>query len=97
MSTSPNVPGGPLPSGAEQDKIAYSIAGLCAACSLGRTFVYQEIAAGRLGTLKAGRRTLIEAAEARRWLSSLRRITAPDSSFGEDDLKPGEAGAGGAP
>jgi len=96
VSTTQPLPGEALLSVAEPGKIAYSIAGLCAACSLGRTYLYQEIAAGRLRAFKAGRRTLIEAAEARRWLSSLRRITAPDSSSDEDDLKPGEAGAGGA-
>ena len=74
VSTFPNVPGGALPSGAEPQKIALSIAAFCAACSVGRTFVYQEIAAGRLSARKAGRRTVIEAAEARRWLSSLQRI-----------------------
>jgi hypothetical protein len=60
----------------EPGKIAYSIPQFCSACAVGRTFVYEEIKAGRLGTCKAGRRTLIAAAEARRWFASLRRTTA---------------------
>jgi excisionase family DNA binding protein len=60
----------------EPGKIAYSIPQFCAACAVGRTFVYEEIKAGRLRAAKAGRRTLIDAAEARRWFASLRRTTA---------------------
>jgi excisionase family DNA binding protein len=62
----------------EQGKIAYSIPEFCSACAVGRTFVYEEIKAGRLGAIKAGRRTLIDAAEARRWLCALQQITASD-------------------
>ena len=76
MSTFPNVPGVALPSGAELQMIALSIADFCRLCSVGRTFVYEEIAAGRLRACKAGRRTLIDAAEARRWLASLQQIRA---------------------
>jgi len=54
-------------------KLAYSIPEFCAACAVGRTFAYGEIKAKRLNPLKAGRRTIIAAAEARRWLASLRR------------------------
>lgn len=66
---------GDSPSVIDSGKIAYSIASFCAACSVGRTFVYSEIAAGRLRALKAGRRTLIDAAEARRWLATLERVS----------------------
>jgi len=68
-------------------KIAYSIPEFLAACSLGRTFIYEEIKAGRLRAVKAGRRTLIEAAEARRWLAALERIVTPAGP--SDDDKPG--------
>ena len=85
MSTFPNVPGGALPSGAEPGKIAYSISEFCAACSVGRTFVYQEISTGRLAARKAGRRTLIDATEASRWLASLQRITVPGAPCGQDN------------
>src|ERR1051325_7888150 len=97
MSTTQPAPGEARLSAIASEKLAYSISSLCGSCALGRTFVYEEIKAGRLQIIKAGRRTLIEAAEARRWLSSLRPITAPDSSSGADHLKAGEAGAGGAP
>ena len=97
MSTTQFVPGEALPSIAEPGKIAYSIDGLCAACSLGRTYLYQEIAAGRLRAVKAGRRTLIEAAEARRWLSSLQRITASDAAGEKGRRKSAMASPGGAP
>ena len=40
--------------------------------------MYEEIAAGRLRACKAGRRTLIDAAEARRWLTSLKRVGPSD-------------------
>jgi hypothetical protein len=56
----------------EAGKIAYSIPEFCAACAVGRTFVYAEIKAGRLQVVKAGRRSLIDAADARRWFASLR-------------------------
>jgi excisionase family DNA binding protein len=49
----------------------FSICEFCRRYGIGRTNAYQEIAAGRLRAVKAGRRTLIthEAAEA--WLASL--------------------------
>lgn len=61
------IPGQALDPG----KIAYSIPQFCQVCAVGRTFVYDEIKAGRLHCLKAGRRTLIDATEARRWVASL--------------------------
>lgn len=45
--------------------LAYSIKEACRVSSLGRTRVYQLIAAGRLETRKLGRRTLIPAASLR--------------------------------
>ena len=80
MSTILPLAGEALLSVVQPPKIAYSIPAFCAACSVGRTFVYQEIKAGRLRAVKAGRRTLIDAAEARRWLSALQRITVPDGA-----------------
>jgi hypothetical protein len=78
MSTTPPITGEAPLSVAAPAKIAYSIPEFLAACSLGRTFVYQEISAGRLRARKAGRRTLIDAAEARRWFATLQEITASD-------------------
>ena len=53
---------------------AFSIAGFCAAHAVGRTTVYQQIAAGALKSRKIGRRTIITAEEARRWLESLPEV-----------------------
>jgi excisionase family DNA binding protein len=52
-------------------RIAFSIDEFAKAASIGRTQVYQEIKAGRLRPLKCGRRTLVSAAEAQRWLERL--------------------------
>lgn len=38
---------------------------------IGRTKLYEEIAAGRLVAVKVGRRTLIRAEDAEAWLNSL--------------------------
>jgi excisionase family DNA binding protein len=51
--------------------LAFSIDQLAKAVSIGRTRIYQEIKAGRLRPLKCGRRTLVSAAEAQRWLEEL--------------------------
>jgi excisionase family DNA binding protein len=40
-------------------RIAYSVADVCKETGLGRTQVYEQLAAGRLKAVKAGRRTLI--------------------------------------
>lgn len=97
MSTN-QLPPDEAPAGAiESEKLAYSIARLSDACDLGRTFIYEEIKAGRLQVIKAGRRTLIETAEARRWLSSLRRGTTPEAPCEQSDGKPAMSGAGGVP
>ena len=52
-------------------KFAYAISDLPKIVSLGRSFIYEEIAAGRLRTVKAGRRTLVLADDLKSWLSSL--------------------------
>lgn len=41
------------------EKLAYSIKEACAATSLGRTTIYDHIAAGRLKVVRVGGRTLI--------------------------------------
>lgn len=53
------------------DPQAFTVEAFCAAFGIGRTFLYQEIAAGRIETRKAGRRTLIPAESARRWFEAL--------------------------
>jgi excisionase family DNA binding protein len=55
-----------------QQKLALSVADFCAAFSIGRSTFYEEVKAGRLRVLKAGRRTLVASAEAERWLRGLK-------------------------
>jgi excisionase family DNA binding protein len=50
-----------------QSVMAYDIPSFCAAFSLGRTRVYQEIKDGRLRIMKVGRRTLISVQAADEW------------------------------
>ena len=50
---------------------AFSIPEFCGRYGIGRTNAYQEIAAGRLRAVKAGRRTLIPQEDAEAWLASL--------------------------
>ena len=65
MNTTPTTP----------DKLAYSIDDWCATADVGRTFIYQEIAAGRLIARKAGRRTLILDSDGRAWLAGLPAVS----------------------
>ena len=44
----------------------HSINAVCGALSMGRTWLYEEISAGRIKAVKLGRRTLISDAELRR-------------------------------
>lgn len=52
-------------------KVALTVADFCSHYSIGRTTFYDEVKAGRLRILKAGKRTLIAASEAQRWLDNL--------------------------
>lgn len=54
------------------DRLALSVTEFCDTCSISRSLFYQEVKAGRIQTLKAGKRTLIAVSEAHRWLNSLR-------------------------
>jgi excisionase family DNA binding protein len=56
--------------------LAYSIAEACAAASIGRSALYEEIKSGRLRAVKNGRRTLITADSLRSWVENLPEITA---------------------
>jgi excisionase family DNA binding protein len=53
-------------------RMALSVSEFCDACSISRSLFYQEVKAGRILPLKVGKRTLIAATEAHRWLNSLR-------------------------
>ena len=55
---------------------AFSISQFCCTYSIGRTFCYGEIGAGRLKARKAANRTLILRADAEAWANSLRPIRA---------------------
>ena len=48
-----------------------SIRAFCETYDVGRTKAYEEINAGRLRALKAGRRTIVTADDAEAWLSGL--------------------------
>lgn len=52
-------------------KMALSVADFCVTCSIGRSLFYEEVKAGRIKILKAGKRTLVPATEAQRWLENL--------------------------
>ena len=58
-------------------KNALSIDEFCERFAIGRTYVYRELACGRLHAQKAGRRTIIPLDEAERWLRSLPAYSAP--------------------
>jgi excisionase family DNA binding protein len=49
----------------------FTIAGFCTAFGIGRSATYEELKAGRLRAVKAGRRTLISLEAAREWAASL--------------------------
>ena len=50
---------------------AMTISEFCETYHVGRTFLYQEIKAGRLSARKAGSKTLILTSEADRWARAL--------------------------
>lgn len=56
--------------------LAYSIPEACAAASIGRSALYEEIKSGRLRAVKSGRRTLITADSLRSWVENLPEISA---------------------
>jgi excisionase family DNA binding protein len=55
---------------------AYSIAQLARRLSVSRSWLYQEIGAGRLRITKFGRRTVVLQDDARQWLSALQEKEA---------------------
>jgi excisionase family DNA binding protein len=54
--------------------IAYSIPEACAAASIGRSALYEEIKSGRLRAVKSGRRTIVTADDLRSWVENLPEI-----------------------
>lgn len=53
------------------DKLAYSIVEAARVAGIGRSTLYEALAAGELKAVKLGRRTLIPADELRRFLAAL--------------------------
>lgn len=53
---------------------AMTVAEFCSHYSVGRTFFYNEVRAGRLNAVKAGAKTLVLKAEAARWTQSLPKM-----------------------
>lgn len=53
-------------------KLAYTINEFCAATGVGRTSIYEEIAAGRLKAIKAAGRRIILHQDGEAWLRSCR-------------------------
>jgi len=54
---------------------AYDIPSFCAAFGVGRSFVFEEIARGRLRHTKIGRRTVIAGVDALDWFEAHRKAT----------------------
>lgn len=52
------------------EKIGYSVDEAGHVSSVGRTLIYQEIAAGNLRSIKVGRRTVIRAEDLKAWLDA---------------------------
>lgn len=63
----------------DQKKLAYTIKEFIALAGVGRSFVYEAIAEGRLKAAKAGRKTLIRDEAARAWLGALPAMKAHSS------------------
>ena len=61
-------------------KLAYSIAELSQISEIGRSFLYEEIKAGRLVVTKARRRSLVLYDDALAWLATLPKLTPTPTS-----------------
>ena len=64
-------------------KLAYSIAELTRISGVGRSFLYEEIKAGRLIVTKAGRRSLLLHGDVVAWLTSLPKTSATSADSGK--------------
>jgi excisionase family DNA binding protein len=71
----PDMEGSPMapPNNAPEptDSLAFTVLETCKTARVGKTFLYQEISAGRLRAKKAGRKTLILPSDLSAWLRSL--------------------------
>jgi excisionase family DNA binding protein len=64
---------------ANSARLAHSINQVTKITGIGRSFLYEEISAGRLVVRKAGRRSLIFDADLKAWLASLPEKGSGDS------------------
>ena len=62
--------------------LAYSIREAASTSGIGRTTIYNEIAAGRLRAVKRGRRTLILADDLKAWVAALQPIEPKITALG---------------
>ena len=53
------------------DALVYSVPSACIVGNIGKTKLYEEIAAGRLSARKCGTKTLIDGASLRAWIAGL--------------------------
>jgi excisionase family DNA binding protein len=60
---------------------AHSISQVTRITGIGRSFLYEEISAGRLAAKKAGRRTLIFDADLNAWLAGLPQMRSANSKL----------------
>ena len=56
--------------------VGLSIADACRAAGIGRSMLYEEIAAGRLKTFKVGRRRLVSPRALQEWADAKQRAAA---------------------
>jgi hypothetical protein len=57
--------------------LAFSLSEFCRIAKVGRTKVYEDARAGRLRILKNGKRSIVTADEARRYIDNLPRLELP--------------------
>ena len=60
-------------------RVTLTINEVCAVSGVGRTTVYAELKAGRLKSVKCGRRTLIPVDALRAWVNNLPQELGPES------------------
>jgi hypothetical protein len=70
----------------QSNKLAYSISELSEMSSVGRSFLYEEINAGRLIVTKAGRRSILLHGGALAWLSNLPKLNTSAPLSGQTDV-----------
>lgn len=69
-------------------RLAYRISEFSAASGIGRSLIYEAIAAGRLRARKLGKITLIDAVEARRFVECLPFVEPAGAATAGDDTAP---------